>query len=76
MIKQSLDFRFNYFNLFIMEKVLKTLIKEAVIEALNEFANGGVAVASEGEADEKPKKPKKKPLEPESIFGPSGFSLK
>ena len=29
-----------------METLLKQLIKEAVIEALNEFANAGVAVAS------------------------------
>ena len=30
-----------------MENLFKQLVKEAVLEALNEFANGGIAVASE-----------------------------
>ena len=30
-----------------MENLFKQLVKEAVLEALNEFANGGVALASE-----------------------------
>lgn len=30
-----------------METLLKQLIKEAVLEALMDFANGGIAVASE-----------------------------
>jgi hypothetical protein len=32
-----------------MENLFKQLMKEAVLEALNEFINGGVAVASESE---------------------------
>lgn len=30
-----------------MENLFKQLVKEAVLEALNEFANGGVALADE-----------------------------
>lgn len=30
-----------------MENLFKQLVKEAVLEALNEFANGGVALAAE-----------------------------
>lgn len=68
-----------------MEEMLKNLVKEAVIEALNEYANNGVAMASTDgngngneNGDEKPTKPKPKPkpIEPDPIFGPSGFSLK
>ena len=32
-----------------MEKITKQLIKEAILEALVEFTNGGIAMASEGE---------------------------
>jgi hypothetical protein len=68
-----------------MEELLKNLVKEAVMEALNEYANAGVAVASEGGDEnsgkpaepEKPKKPTKpKPIEPDPMFGPSGFSMR
>ena len=63
-----------------MEEMLKNLVKEAVMEALNEYANNGVAMAStdgNGNGNEKPTKPvKPKPIEPDPIFGPSGFSLK
>ena len=46
------------------------------MEALNEYANNGVAMAST-DGDKKPTKPTKpKPIEPDPIFGPSGFSLK
>lgn len=56
-----------------METLLKQLMKEAVLEALNEFINGGVAVASESEdtqtsiGDEGKKENNKK--EPESGKG-------
>ena len=59
-----------------MEEMLKNLVKEAVMEALNEYANNGVAMAST-DGNGKPTKPvKPKPIEPDPIFGPSGFSLK
>ena len=34
-----------------MEKITKQLIKEAILEALVEFTNGGVAMTSEGEGE-------------------------
>lgn len=37
-----------------MESTLKQVIKEAILEALMEFSNGGIAVASEGEGDPLP----------------------
>lgn len=41
-----------------MENLLKRLMKEAVLEALNEFINGGVALATEDpEPNSDPSKP-------------------
>lgn len=41
-----------------MENLLKQLMKEAVLEALNEFINGGVALAAEDpEINSDPSKP-------------------
>ena len=34
-----------------MNKEMKMLIKEAILEALIEFTNGGIAMASEGEGE-------------------------
>ena len=63
-----------------MEEMLKKLIKEAVLEALMEYANGGVAMASEdvvkpesGDGKEEEGEGEKKPIRPKPIFGPSGF---
>ena len=54
-----------------MEEMLKNLVKEAVMEALNEVMNQNVAVASEAPADDK-----KKPIRPKPNVGVGGFSLR
>ena len=86
-----------------MEKITKQLIKEAILEALVEFTNGGIAMASEGEgpvgegesdgsdnnnnnnnsSDKKEEGNKGsntgntgKPIEPDPIWPPLGFSLR
>lgn len=43
-----------------MENLFKQLMKEAVLEALNEFVNGGVAVAAE---DPEPNSDQSKPAD-------------
>ena len=85
-----------------MESTLKQVIKEAILEALMEFSNGGIAVASEGEgpvgegdssgsdnndnnnSSDKEEGDNKgsntgntgKPIEPDPIWPPAGFSLR
>ena len=64
-----------------MEEMIKKLIKEAVLEALMEYSNSGVAMASEGTDEPKKDEGKeegdgeKKPIRPKPLTGPSGFSL-
>ena len=65
-----------------MEEMLKKLIKEAVLEALMEYANGGVALASEdvvkpesGDGKEEGEG-EKKPIRPKPNLGNSGFSFR
>lgn len=62
-----------------MEEMIKNLVKEAVLEALVEFSNYGLAVADANEAkgDDKPKDDEeKKPIRPKPNLGNSGFSLR
>jgi hypothetical protein len=62
-----------------METTLKMIIKEAILEALAEYSNYGVAVANDIEAslDEgKDKDKNKTPGRPGPLIGPSGFSLR
>ena len=47
-----------------MENLLKQLMKEAVLEALNEFVNGGVALAEE---DTEPNSDSSKPADKNTI---------
>ena len=85
-----------------MEKITKQLIKEAILEALVEFTNQGIAVMSEGDvtgeegesdgsgnndtnnSSDKEEGDNKgsntgntgKPIEPDPIWPPAGFSLR
>ena len=65
-----------------MEKTLKELVKEAVLEALIEFSNGGVAATADsgfedgiddgtGNGDDDDKK--KDPIRPEPFIPPAGL---
>jgi hypothetical protein len=63
-----------------MEAKFKGLIKEAVLEALADYSNQGVAVAST-DRDTTSTTPTdttkvKKPGRPGPIIGPAGFSLR
>lgn len=64
-----------------MEAKLKELVKEAVLEALVEYANYGVATADEPVKDTIVTAPTDttktdKPGRPGPLIGPSGFSLR
>ena len=64
-----------------METMLKNLIKEAVLEALVEYSNQGIATADEPVKDTIVTTPTdttktEKPLRPGPVIGPTGFSLR
>ena len=63
-----------------MEAILKNLIKEAVLEALVEYSNQGIAIADEPVKDTIVTTPTDttktdKPGRPGPLIGPVGFSL-
>jgi hypothetical protein len=55
-----------------MEAKLKTLIKEAFVEAFTELYATAAATTDSKKEDDK----KKEPIQPGILIGPSGFSLR